>query len=154
MKISSNKGKIIAVSLLRFIIVVVFLVGIYASSRDNPNFNIGTFIVMAIFGFAFAASPLRHLNEVLVLYPNTIVLKRQEIKKQEIYFSTPKEIEWSYVRGYLIGKRLKCCKETKSTGWKELFFPYNEIDVTYIKNPYEEFIRFYMNTIQGETEHV
>lgn len=147
MKIGPNKGKIIAVSLLRFIIVMLFLVGIYASSRDNP-------VVMAIFGFAFAASPLRHLNEVLVLYPNTIVLERQEIKKQEIYFSTPEEIKWSYVRGYLIGTRLKCCKETKSTGWKELFFPYNEIDVTYIKNPHEEFISFYMNTIQGETEHV
>jgi len=154
MNIGSDKGKIIAVSLLRFIIMALFLVGIYASSHDNPNFNNGAFIIMVIFGFAFAASPLRHLNEVLVLYPNTIVLKRQEIKKQEIYFSTPEEIKWSYVRGYLIGKRLKCCKAAKSTGWKELFFPYNEMDVTYIKKPHEEFIKFYMNTIQGEAKHV
>jgi len=149
MKIGSNKGKIIAVSLLRFIIMAVFLGGIYVSSRDYPNFNNGAFTAMVILGVAFAASPLRHLNDVLVLCSNKIVLK-----KRELSFSTPEEIEWLYKRTYFVGTRLKCCKDTKSTGWKEIIFPYNEIDVTYIKEPHEEFIRFYMNTIQGESEHV
>lgn len=149
MKIGANKVKIIAVSFLRFIIMVVFLGGIYVSSVNNPNVNNGAFIVMAILGFVFAVSPLRHLNDVLVLCPNKIVLK-----KRELSFSTPEEIKWLHKRTYFGGTRLKCCKDTKSTGWKEIFFPYNEIDVTYIKEPHEEFIKFYTNTIQGETEHV
>jgi len=149
MGIGSNKGKIIAVSLLRLIIMVLFLGGIYASCRDNPDVNNGAFIVMVIFSFAFAVSPLRHLNDVLILYSNKIVLK-----KRELYFYMPEEIKWFHKRTYFIGTRLKCCKDTKSTGWKEIFFPYNEIDVTYIKEPHEEFIKFYTNTIQGETEHV
>jgi len=31
---------------------------------------------------------------------------------------------------------------------------YNEIDVTYIKEPHEEFIKFYLNMIQEEMGHV
>ncbi len=149
MKIVANKVKIIVVSLLRFIIMAVLLGGIYVSGIDHPNANNGAFTVMAILGFVFAVSPLRHLNDVLVLCPNKIVLK-----KREISFSSPEEIKWIHKRTYYVGTRLKCCKNTKSTGWRELFFPYNEIDVTYIKKPREEFIKFYMNTIQGETEHV
>ncbi len=149
MKIGANRLKIIAVSLLRFIIVSVFLCGIYVSSVNNPNADNGAFIVMVILAFAFAVGPLRHLNDVLVLCPNKIVLK-----KREISFSTPEEIEWLYEKTYLFGKRLKCCKETKNTGWKDILFPYYKIDVTYIKEPYEEFIKFYMNVIQGEMKHV
>ncbi len=149
MEICANKVKIIAVSLLRFIIMVLFLVGSYASGRDNPDVNNGAFIVMTILGFAFAFSPLRHLNDVLVLYPNKIVLK-----KRKISFSTIEEIKWRYERGYLIGRRLKCCKETENTGLKDFFFPYYEIDVTYIKEPHEAFVKFYTNTVQGEKKHV
>lgn len=149
MKIVANKVKIVAVSILRFIIMVLFFVGIYISCMDNPNANNGAFTGMVILGFVFAVSPLRHLNDVLVLCPNKIVLK-----KREISFSSPEEIKWLHKRTYCVGTRLKCCKDTESKGWKELFFPYNEMDVTYIKKPHEEFIKFYMNTIQGETEHV
>ncbi len=61
MRIGSNKGKIIFVAFLRFIIVSIFLGGIYVSGVDNPNTNNIAFIIMAILDFAFAASPLRHL---------------------------------------------------------------------------------------------
>ena len=149
MKIGANKVKIIAVSFLRFIIMVFFLGGIYVSGIGNPNANNGAFTAMVLLGFAFAVSPLRHLNDVLVLCSNKIVLK-----KRELFFSTPEEIKWLHKRTYFVGTRLKCCRETKDTGWKEILFPYNEIDVTYIKDPHEEFIKFYMNTIQGETKHV
>ncbi len=149
MKIASNKRKIIAVSFLRFIIVTVFLGGIYVSGIDNPNTNNGAFIVMVILGVAFAAGPLRHLNEALELYPDKIVLK-----KRELSFSTIEEIEWRYERGYLIGRRLKCCKATENTGLKDFFFPYYKIDVTYIKEPHEAFVKFYTNTVQGEKKHV
>jgi len=149
MKIGSNKLKIISVVLLRFIIVAVFLCGIYVSGVNNPNTNNEAFIVMVLLGFAFAASPIRHLNDVLVLCPNKIVLK-----KREISFSSIEEIKWRYERGYLIGRRLKCCKATENTGWKDFFFPYYKIDVTYIKEPHEEFVKFYTNTMQGEKKHV
>ncbi len=149
MIIGSNKRKIIAVSFLRFIIMMFFLGGIYVSSFDNPNTNNGAFIVMVILGVAFAASPLRHLNEVLEFYPNKIVLK-----KRELSFSAIEEIKWMYERGYLIGRRLKCCKATENTGWKDIFFPYYKIDVTYIKKPHEEFVKYYTNTMQGEKEYV
>ncbi len=148
MRIGSNKGKIIFVAFLRFIIVSIFLGGIYVSSVNNPNTNNGAFTVMVLLGVAFEASPLRHLNEVLELYPDKIVLK-----KRKISFSTIEEIKWRYERGYLIGRRLKCCKETENTGLKDFFFPYYEIDVTYIKNPQEEFVKFYTNTI-GEQKNV
>ncbi len=79
MKIGSNKLKIIAVSLLRFIVVALFQFVSYASSIDNPNIDYGAVIVMNALALAFAASPLRHLNEVLELYPDKIVLKKREI---------------------------------------------------------------------------
>ncbi len=148
MKIGSNKVKIIAVSLLRFMVVACFFVSSYGSSIDHPNTDNGAIIVMDILAFAFAASPLRHLNEVLELYPDKIVLK-----KRELSFSTIEEIEWRYEKGYLIGRRLKCCKRTGNTGWKDIFFPYYEMDVTYIKKPQEAFVKFYTNTI-GEKKHV
>ncbi len=149
MEIGSNKIKIIFVSLLRFVIAAVFLCGIYVSAVNNPNANHGAFIIMVILGLAFAASPLRHLKDVLELCPNKIILKRREIS-----FSTIEEIEWRYERGYLMGRRLKCCKATENTGWKDLFSPYYEIDVTYIKEPHEAFVKFYTNTVQGEKKHV
>ncbi len=149
LKIGSNKVKIIAVSLLRFIVVALFQFGSYVSSIYNLNIDYGAVIVMNTLALAFAASPLRHLNEVLELYPDKIVLK-----KRELSFSTIEEIEWRYEKGYLIGRRLKCCKRTKNTGWKDIFFPYYEIDVTYIKKPHEEFVKYYTNTMQGEKEHV
>ncbi len=148
MKIGSDKVKIITVSLLRFIIAALFLGGIYVSSIDNPNANKGAFIVMVILGLFFSASPLRHLNDVLELYPDKIILK-----KRKLSFPTIEEIKWMYERGYLIGRRLKCCKKTDNTGWKAFFFPYYEIDVTYIKEPHEGFVKFYTNTI-GEKEYV
>lgn len=149
MEIGPNKLKIISVSLLRFIIVAVLLYGIYVSGVNDPNANNGAFIVMVVLGFSFAASPLRHLNDVLVLCPDKIILKRREIS-----FSKIEEIEWRYERGYLTGRRLKCCKATENTGWKDIFFPFYKIDVTYIKEPHEEFVKFYTNTMQGEKKDV
>ncbi len=149
MVIGANKVKIITVSLLRFIVMALFLGGIYVSCVDNPNANKVAFTVMAVFGLVFAASPLRHLNDELELYYNKIVLK-----KRELSFSTPEEIKWLHKKTYFVGTRLKCCKDTKNTGWKDIFFPYYEIDVTYIKKPHEEFVKYYTNTMQGEKEYV
>ncbi len=149
MVIGANKVKIITVSLLRFIVMALLSGGIYVSCVDNPNANNGAFTAMAVFGLAFAASPLRHLNDELELYSNKIVLK-----KRELSFSTPEEIKWLHKKTYFVGTRLKCCKDTKNTGWRDIFFPYYEIDVTYIKKPHEEFVRYYTNTMQGEKEHV
>ncbi len=141
MKIGSNKVKIIAVLLLRLIIMVLFLGGIYISTIDSPNSNDGAFLVMVILGLLFGVSPLRHLNEVLEFYPNKIVLK-----KRELSFATIEEIQWRYEKGYF-GRRLKCFKRTEHTGWKDIFFPYYEIDVTYIEKPHEEFVKYYTNSI-------
>lgn len=141
MKIGSNKVKIIIVSLLRFIVVSISLVALYGSSVDNPNTNNVAFVVIAILHFAFAASPLRHWNDVLELCPNKIIFKRRAIS-----FSTIDEIVWRYDL-YPSGRRIICCKDAKNTGLKAFFFPYYEIDVTYIKEPQESFVKYYTNPI-------
>lgn len=98
-------------------------------------------MVMVILGLLFGVSPLRHINEVLEFYPNKIVLK-----KCELSFDTIEEIQWRYEKGFF-GRRLKCCKRTEHTGLKDFFSPYYEIDVTYIKEPQEAFVKYYTNPI-------
>lgn len=141
MEVRANKGKIILVVVIRFVVLAIFLVGIYAASMNNPDANMGIFIAFVILALLFILSPLRHLNEVFILAPGKITLK-----KKEFTFVEPAEIKWVRQKTYIIGTRLKCYKAKEKTGVKEIIFSFlYEMDLTYLKNPHEEFINYYIN---------
>lgn len=141
MEVRANKGKIILVVVIRFVVLAIFLVGIYAASMNNPDANMGIFIAFVILALLFILSPLRHLNEVFILAPGKITLK-----KKEFTFVEPAEIKWVRQKTYIIGTRLKCYKAKEKTGLKEIIFSFlYEMDLTYLKNPHEEFINYYIN---------
>ena len=141
MEIHANKGKIFVVSLIRFIVLAVFFIGLYASGGDDSDFGKVFFCAIVTFALLFILSPLRHLNEVFILAPGKITFK-----KKEFTFSDPAEIKWARYKTYFIGTRLRCYKGKEKTGWKEVIFSsFYEMDLTYLKNPHEEFINYYMN---------
>ena len=150
MEVRANKGKIILVVVIRLVVLSFFLIGIYAASMSNPDPNMGIFIVFVILALLFTLSPLRHWNEVFVLAPGKITLK-----KKEFTFVEPAEIKWVRRKTYLIGTRLNCYKAKEKTGLKEIIFSFKyEMDLTYIKNPHEEFINYYINKRQGSLSYV
>lgn len=140
MEIGADKKKIVIVMMIRLVLLSIFWVLLLLIGFENRE-EWSRLVVMGILFLAFAISPLRHLNEVWVLYPNKIVFG-----KKEFTFSEPTEIKWVREKTYLIGTRLRCYKDRGKIGFIELIFSSaHEMDVTYIKRPHEEFIKFYMN---------
>lgn len=79
----------------------------------------------------------------MTYYENKIVFN-----KKEILFQDPSEINWATLRGrywLLEGTRLLIKIHADKAGIKEIFFPSNEIDVTYMKTPKEIFIKCYLD---------
>ncbi len=141
MEVRANKGKIILVVVIRLVVLAILLVGLYASGIDNSLFSKVFFVATVILALLFILSPLRHWNEVFVLAPGKITLK-----KKEFTFLEPAEIKWVRRKTYFIGTRLNCYKAKEKTGLKEIIFSFKyEMDLTYIKNPHEEFINYYVN---------
>ena len=143
MKIGADRKKIIITMLIRLMVLSIFWVGLLLSVVESKEAWI-RLVIMGVVFLAFAVSPLRHLNEVLELYPDKIVFG-----KKEFTFSEPTEIKWVREKTYFIGTRLRCYKDRGKMGFIAfLFSNAQEMDVTYIKRAHEEFIGFYV-TIQS-----
>lgn len=142
MEIGADKKKIVIVMMIRFVAMAA-LIGLILLTTSQSEVNWIGLVVIGVLFLAFAISPLRHINEVLVLCPTKIAFG-----KKEFTFSEPTEIKWIREKTYFIGTRLRCYKERGKAGLKELIFSSaHEMDVTYIKRPHEEFIKFYMNKV-------
>ena len=93
----------------------------------------------ALFVLVYALSPLRYLNRVLQYYPDKITLG-----KKEINFQHPSEMQWTKQSTYHAGTRLILYKKLSEKSLKQLFLPAsNELDVTYMMNPMDEFAKCY-----------
>lgn len=142
-EIQANKKKIILHAAIRMLVVVICAFGwfVAADSTANPNY-IGVVIFMALL-FVYACSPFCHWNDTLIYYENKIVLN-----KKELTFDNPTEIKWMRKRTYIAGTRLLIYKITPKKGLKEfLFDSSNEIDITYMDKPKEEFIKYYLKQV-------
>lgn len=133
--------KILANIAIRMIWFVMVLLAVALNSGSG----IGYILTMALLllTLIFALFPLIHIKDVLVYYENKIVLRNKQIT-----FDYPSEVQWSREKTYFMGTRLKICnsKVMQSQSFLECMFGSSKtIDVTYMKDAKDVFIRCYLN---------
>lgn len=138
-EIKVEKKKILINIAIRSIwfIIVAFAYIINQSANKKAEIAI-TIILILLLGFALF--PLIHLKDVLVYYENKIVLKNKQIT-----FNNPSEIQWRRVKTYFTGTRIKINNSTVQESFLKFMFCSNDIDVTYMKDAKDTFIRCYLN---------
>ncbi len=141
LEISADKKKILSQLGKRMVIFVVggLMCFVAAFNAAEPNY-----LMEAVFSallLLYAVSPLRHFTDKLSFYEGRIVLNTKEI-----LFDDAKEIIWMDERTYFAGERLKMFKKDKNaSAAKSIFGSKNELDVTYMDRPKEQFIECYLN---------
>lgn len=133
--------KILASIAIRMIWFVMVLLAIASSSDSGIDYTAAAILLLLTLGFALF--PLVHVKDVLVYYENKIVLKNKQIT-----FDHPSEIQWRREKTYIMGTRLKICnsKIMQSQSFlKCMFGSSKKIDVTYMKDAKDVFIRCYLN---------
>ena len=123
----------------------LLLLGILAcvvavSQSDNPNY-VAMVIILGVI-LVFVLSPIRHLGKVMSYYEHKIVLG-----KKELCFDNPMEVQWTRRKGYITGNRLVICKQGQKESIIDLMLSKNDIDITYMTEPKEQFVRCYMNHV-------
>lgn len=147
-EIKVNKKRIVLYMLMRLPWLALFVFGMFMahmSQKGTANPNYVMIGVILLFMIIYICSPLRHLADVLTYYEHKIVFN-----KKEITFQNPSEIGWTrMVRYYevFIGPRLIMNGKAEKKGIKEIFFPSNQIDVTYMDMAKEQFVRCYFNQV-------
>ena len=138
-EIKVEKKKILINIAIRSIwfIIVAFLAIITPSVDKKAKITV---IIILILSLVFTLFPLIHLKDVLVYYENKIVLKNRQIT-----FNNPSEIQWNRQKTYFSGTRIKINNSTVQESFLQFMFCLNDIDVTYMKDAKDTFIRCYLN---------
>lgn len=140
-EIKIEMKKILANIAIRMILFVMVLLAVVLNSGSGKGYTLTVVLLLLTLGFALF--PLIHVKDVLVYYENKIVLKNKQIT-----FDHPSEIQWSREKTYIMGTRLKICnsKVMQSQSFLECMFGSSKtIDVTYMKDAKDVFIRCYLN---------
>lgn len=140
-EIKIEMKKILANIAIRMILFVMVLLAVVFNSGSGIGYILT--VVLLFLTLVFALFPLIHVKDVLVYYENKIVLKNKQIT-----FDHPSEIQWSREKTYIMGTRLKICnsKVMQSQSFLECMFGSSKtIDVTYMKDAKDVFIRCYLN---------
>ena len=140
-EIKIEMKKILANIAIRMILFVMVLLAVVLNSGSGIGYTLT--VVLLFLTLVFALFPLIHVKDVLVYYENKIVLKNKQIT-----FDHPSEIQWSREKTYIMGTRLKICnsKVMQSQSFLECMFGSSKtIDVTYMKDAKDVFIRCYLN---------
>lgn len=125
----------IAIRMIWF--VIAMLAGIFNTSKDNtPNV---LWLLLIVGTILYALFPLIHIKDVLVYYENKIVLKNKQIT-----FNDPSEIQWHRTT-YFIRKKLTIRNSAAEESFIECMLSTKEIDVTYMKDAKDLFIKCYLN---------
>lgn len=145
-EIKVNKKKVIQHISIRMAFVIFMGLGWFCAlqtSKTGKSNYIGLIIVVALLS-VYALSPLRYLNRVLVFQNNKIAFG-----KKELIFDDLADIQWMKRKTYYAGTRMVVYKKSQEKGLKAIITSCNdEIDVTYMKNPKDEFVRCYMNNVR------
>ena len=140
-EVKASKAAIFKHVAVRMMIVLVMIGGwiaVVINSEQN-NANIVYLVIAVLLVLVYALSPLRYFNRVLQFYPDKITLG-----KKEINFQHPSEMQWTKQSTYHAGTRLILYKKLSEKSLKQLFLPAsNELDVTYMMNPMDEFAKCY-----------
>lgn len=142
LEIRASKKKIFIYIAMRMpLLALAILAFIAAASEvDNPNYVASVVIIGLV--LIFVLSPIRHIGKVLIYYDYKIVLG-----KKQICFDNPLEVQWTRRKGYITGNRLVIYKRGQKESIIDFIFSKNDIDVTYMTEPKEQFIRCYMNHV-------
>ncbi len=141
-EIKISKKKIFLYVLMRTPLLALDALACAVAINEAENPNYVAMVVITLLALVFIFSPLRHMGATMTYYENRIVLN-----KKELVFNNPLEIQWVRRRGYITGTRLVMYKKSDKTGLKEIFLPSDEIDVTYMDMPKEQFISVYLNQV-------
>lgn len=148
---TASKSKIFIHFVLRFLICFLFMFIILVSKENGSvpkdygsisyYIRIGSIILVL---FLYSLSPFRHMWDKLIFYERGIMLNKKKIE-----FTNSNQIGWSRYQTYIFGNRIQLFKRESSKAIKNLFAiifkPSNELDVTYLKEPQEHFVKAYMN---------
>lgn len=140
-EIKVDKKKLFMNIALRGILfIIIGMVPVFNQSA-NKTAEIAI-IVILIALLVFALFPLVHLKDVLFYYDNKIVLG-----KKQITFNDPQEIQWSRQKMYFFGTRTKICNSVtaRKESFKDFMLSSNVIDVTYMEDAKDTFIKCYLN---------
>lgn len=140
-EIKIEMKKILANIAIRMILFVMVLLAVVLNSGSGIGYILTMALLFLTLGFTLF--PLIHVKDVLVYYENKIVLRNKQIT-----FDHPSEIQWSREKTYIMGTRLKICnsKVMQSLSFLECMFGSSKtIDVTYMKDAKDVFIRCYLN---------
>lgn len=140
-EIKVDKKKLFMNIALRGILfIIIGMVPVFNQSA-NKTAEIAI-IVILIALLVFALFPLVHLKDVLFYYDNKIVLG-----KKQITFNDPQEIRWSRQKMYFFGTRTKICNSVaaQKESFKDFMLNSNVIDVTYMEDAKDTFIKCYLN---------
>lgn len=128
------------IALRGILLIIIGMVPVFNQSA-NKTAEIAI-IVILIAVLVFALFPLVHLKDVLFYYDNKIVLG-----KKQITFNDPQEIQWSRQKMYFFGTRTKICNSVavRKESFKDFMLNSNVIDVTYMEDAKDTFIKCYLN---------
>ncbi|MDE5908463.1 MAG: hypothetical protein K2H52_06985 [Lachnospiraceae bacterium] len=136
-----DKKKIfINIALRSILFIIAGMVPVFNQSANKKAEIAIAVILIAL--LVFALFPLVHLKDVLLYYDNKIVLG-----KKQITFKNPVEIQWSRQKMYFFGARTKICNSAaaQKESFKDFMLSSNVIDVTYMKDAKDTFIKCYLN---------
>lgn len=140
-EINIEMKKILANIAIRMIWFAMALLALVLNFDSGIDYTSTAVLLLLTLGFALF--PLIHVKDVLVYYENKIVLKNKQIT-----FDHPSEIQWSREKKYIMGTRLKIynSKVMQSQSFLQCMFgPSKKIDVTYMKDAKDVYIRCYLN---------
>ncbi|GFI03277.1 MAG: hypothetical protein HFI44_13970 [Lachnospiraceae bacterium] len=139
MKVDKKK-LLMNIALRSILFIIVGMVPVFNQSA-NKTAEIAI-IVILIALLVFALFPLVHLKDVLIYYDDKIVLG-----KKQITFNNPEEIQWSRQKMYFLGTRTRICNSVAAQrqSFMDFMLNSNMIDVTYMKDAKDTFIKCYLN---------
>lgn len=139
--IEAGKKKILINILIRSIWFVLAGMSCIFNKSINEKAEIAMMVILVLL-LIFALFPLVHLKDTLVFYDNKIVLG-----KKQITFSSPEEIQWKREHTYIMGTRIKIynLKAAEKETFLQSMFSSKDMDVTYMEDAKDTFIKCYMN---------
>lgn len=165
-EVKVSRKKILLYVAMRLPWIAMFVLAIIVGIHEMENANHATttaskevgvlnYVALGAMGiliFIYVFSPFRHWKDVLIYYDNKIVFR-----KKVFTFQDPSEIKWFRTRGRgsgLTGPRLLLYKHSGKRGIKEIFFPSDQMDVTYMCKPKEQFIKSYLGNDEVSVKNV
>lgn len=138
-EIKVDKKKILIDIAIRSIWFIMAALACIMNKSANRKAEAAITIILVLL-LCFALFPLIHLKDVLVYYENKIVLKNKQIT-----FNNPSDIQWSRYRAYYKAQSIKIHNSTEKESFGEFLTGANNINVTYMKDAEDIFIRCYLS---------